>query len=647
MNATNPKKSEFDQESLLFDLNMRECERTRPALHRLLENTSISDSYLLFESAHQTRLKNLIDQEADVLYYENDDPLGSMASHIETCVNDMQGIMVCLGFGLGYGTLMLVQQKNYVSRSIVVVEPDPAIILLAFKSLDCREILSSNDVIFLVGQETAGKESALIAHFIESNRLVNAKNVQIIDLPASVRTHSETHQAMVKTIKQAILEGVKLFGNCPNDALEGLDRTLANLPAHTLMPGVKPLEGAFKGKPGIVVSAGPSLAKNINGLRGLGDQVVMASADATLEMLVRHGIYPHFVTSVERVETTSQLFDDLTEEDCKNTYLVGSPVCHPATFKKYPGVSISCEREHDFFNLLGLEKGKLSPGPSSGNMAFRLLKYLGCDPIILVGQDLALSETGDTHPEGSRFGTKQWNYLFENVEVPGNYTPSLLSNPILKMFHSVYEYDISNFNGRVINATEGGAKIEGTELLTLQEALKEHEVQCSEIERPLWSSFSAARESIKQPNIEDAEAHFQSKTLAIMDALNLLEEISALLDKGEEAANTFLDAVETNTEEEEILTAQLSETMNAISELSAQPEFRAVAIDVLSAVFMHTMMDYNQAIANAETLDMKQRELARNVKNLANNFRVLLRFVSELYSQHLKTYPQSIRMANV
>ena len=81
-----------DFDPTLLQLNMSLCERVRPRLHKLLSETKVSDRYICFPSDHESQLNNLIDVTNDTLFYEQSDPLASMASHIETCVNKMQGV---------------------------------------------------------------------------------------------------------------------------------------------------------------------------------------------------------------------------------------------------------------------------------------------------------------------------------------------------------------------------------------------------------------------------------------------------------------------------------------------------------------------------------------------------------------------------
>lgn len=629
----------------LFNLNMEACKKLRPGLYERLYTSSLSEKYELVISDHDTRINNLVNREAQMLFYEQADPLGSMAEHMTTCINKLQGIMVFLGFGLGYGPLMIEKQSNFTSRSLIIVEPEPEILLLAFHSLNCTSLLASEDVLFLVDTPTEEIGPQVMGHLAHNNRLINAKNIQIIDLPASLVSHSDYYRESISRITSTVGQGVMLVGNCPNDALQGLDTTLANLPLHIRLPGIKGLKDSCKGFPGIVVSSGPSLDKNIGFIKSLERKAVIASADASLTALLKHQTKPHFVTSVERVEATGGLFDGVTKEDIEDVFLVAAPLCHPNTFDKFHGDKISCEREHGFWRLLNLEKGSLPPGPSAGNMSFRLLEYLGCDPIILVGQDLALSEDGRTNYTGSRYGEQQQNYLQNMMEIEGNYTKRLQTNWILKMFHEVYEWDVANTQTRVINCTEGGAKIAGTEVMSLKAAAELYLTSDLALAGFEGSLPSFVRSKLCYPTKTVSDRKFDEVKLNIESAINQLSETDRVIAHAKDAVKKFEKLIadelqeSSNSNEESGDTPEaLEEAMNAISELTTDEHFRSIAMDILSPVFVHTMMSYVQALANAEDEKIQEQELARNVNNLANNFEILLRYVKALYEGHLERY---------
>jgi len=628
-----------DLERQLFELNMQACEKWRPSLFRLISDTQDSGRYHIFPSDQEPYAYNLVDTLEEKLYYELDNPVRSMASHLETCINKLQGIMVCLGFGLGYAALMLEKQRNFVSRSIVVIEPDPEILLMAFRALDCRSIIESKDVLMCVGFSVEEIGVALQGHIFQENRLINAKNVQVVDMPASLSVHGDYYLEAVKKVNSTVYEGVKFVGNCPNDALQGLDNTLANLTRHINFPGISALEGAFKGQPGVVVASGPSLDKNVHLLSEIADKAVIVSADASLRHLLKRNLKPHLISCLERLDETALLFEGLDSEQYKDVHMVASPVVHPKTFEAYHAPIIGTEREYAFFEAFNFGKGHLIPGPSAGNMAFRILKHLGCDPIILIGQDLALSEEGKTHASGDPYGDEQSVYLESPEEIEGNYTEKLQTNPVLKMFHYCYQIDVENFDGNVINATEGGARIPGTEVTTFREAIDTY-VQKS-IALPIEGSSGVAdsiSRLLKQPTEKYKEKSIVKAKKQIESAIKVLDAAEKKISSAKKAAKDFQQYVGINdslSEVKAVKRERVLKSMNKVSGLTADPKFRKTAMDVVSAVFFHTMAEYVWATANAKTEEEQDNELIRNVENLTNNFSVLLKFVKKLYSEHL------------
>lgn len=635
-NQTNTVKKTDIEQNTLFEFNMRCCERFRPALYAKLLKLSETERFSLIEECGPSLVNNLYDHKHEALYYEMADPIGSIAEHTESCLNRVQGIILCLGFGLGYGPVMLAQQTNYVSRSIIILEPDGEVLLKAFKSIDCTSVLSCKDVLLLVSTPTEEVGAAVFGHITHEQRLINSKNFQIVDLPASYKANASYYLKGTEATKNAIIQGVKCIGNCTDDCLLGLDAALANLPHHATLPPVRNLDGLFPRKPAIIVSSGPSLDKNLDLLEHIGNRAVIIAADASLRMMRKKGLKPHFVTSVERVEETAILFEGLDEEDFDDVYLVGSPICHPRTFELFKGPQISTEREHGFFELLSLDKGKLVPGPSAGNMAFRLAQKMGCDPIILIGQDLAVSDDGRTHANNNKYGDKIEGYLTDPITLPGNYQDSVRSNPILRMFHQAYEYDVSVATQRIINCTEGGARITGTEVMELAEALRECIPTQDDSDQNIVTTTQSA---LKVPTREESGSITAISIANLEAARNYLESTYAVIDEAKEAASQLaLLRVDPDSSDSLTQVEELHERIGRLSSLTKDPNFARIARDMVQPVFFHTMADYVHALANAKDDSQLTDELVKNTENLANNFSVILRYVDELIRGHLEAY---------
>ena len=116
-------------------------------------------------------------------------------------------------------------------------------------------------------------------------------------------------------------------------------------------------------------------------------------------------------------------------------------------------------------------------GGSVATWTVELMKESGFKTIIVVGQDLA-SGKGMTHADGKNEVENQ-NYH----EVEGINGEKVLSRTDWDRFRFFYEDDIIKGSDiRFIDATEGGALIKGSEIMTLQEVLdtvctKEYDVE--------------------------------------------------------------------------------------------------------------------------------------------------------------------------
>jgi len=100
---------------------------------------------------------------------------------------------------------------------------------------------------------------------------------------------------------------------------------------------------------------------------------------------------------------------------------------------------------------------------------------LGCDPVIFIGQDLAYPQTA-SHAHGTVLqGSAPTDILRDgNTEgklVKGIDGTMLRTNRSFLSMKEFFESAIANSSKKFINATEGGAHIEGTEVLTLQETI--------------------------------------------------------------------------------------------------------------------------------------------------------------------------------
>ena len=142
--------------------------------------------------------------------------------------------------------------------------------------------------------------------------------------------------------------------------------------------------GSMKGQAGVLVSAGPSLSKNAHVLadRVFLDRFVMVATAAAAGSLRAMELRPQLVASTHELSDATRQWLDSFNANSVRAVLDGSQADAGVVIPSPAGVVDS---------LLG----------------YVLLRYLGCDPVILVGFDLAFID-GVAHAKGNELDL-QWS----------------------------------------------------------------------------------------------------------------------------------------------------------------------------------------------------------------------------------------------
>lgn len=225
--------------------------------------------------------------------------------------------------------------------------------------------------------------------------------------------------------------------------------------------------------PAILVSAGPSLEKNIKELRQAKGRTCIVCVDTAVRYMLRENILPDMIVTIDPRKELS-LFDD---ERIREIPLVGVTDMSCRVLEKTQSKKlILTQTENPYIQNLyakaGHQLGNFESGGSVATMAYSFCHYLGFKRLILVGQDLAL--TGNQMYAGKEKLSMD-HFGRELIEVEDVYGETLYTTRdyyyYLKWFEQMVEL---HSEMQVIDATEGGAKIKGTLVMSLQEALAEY-----------------------------------------------------------------------------------------------------------------------------------------------------------------------------
>ena len=387
-------------------------------------------------------------------------------------------IYIFMGIG-NVGYLRELIENVKVHLNIIIYEPSIQIFKKAMESIDLSKGMENHLIVFWiegVGEMTLDKMDTILEKVIKLERL---DELQLFVLPNYDVLFPDAKERLLKKCEDIALDQRVNYNTAMAFSKVTSINTLCN--AKYLCTGYKTIQlfGAIpQDVTGIVVAAGPSLNKNIQELKSAKGKSFIIAVDTALKPLLNAGIVPDMFFIVDGKKP----MDLIKKDGVEKIPMVTALNANPEILNYHRGMKFFFDESYRFAEKIimksGLRWGEVDTGGSVATNAFSLLYKIGLKTIILVGQDLAL--TGNkTHADGT-FEEKMPEIDTKNNEwVEGNYEEKVPTRTDLKVFLNWYESTIRLYKGyvkdlRVINATEGGAKIEGTEVMTLKDAIEEN-----------------------------------------------------------------------------------------------------------------------------------------------------------------------------
>jgi hypothetical protein len=315
------------------------------------------------------------------------------AGRLAETVDPTQTAAVCLlGFAAGHHVRAIVERLGR-AGVVVCFEPDTALLRSVLSAVDHSGWLAGANMIVL----TNADDRAAISSAIAGSEGLMALGVKIIEhAPSAARLAGEA-QRFADRFTEVVQSLKAVVATTLVQSETTLRNLLMNADAYAAAPGLGALAGAASGRVGIVVAAGPSLERNIEQLARpeVRERAVLIAAQTVLRPLLRRGIRPRFVTALDYHEISARFYEGLTAEDVDGVTLVADPKVNPAVLAAWPG-AVMLARSELLDELLGNElageKAELKPGATVAHLSCYLARFLGCDPVVLVGQDLGFTD---------------------------------------------------------------------------------------------------------------------------------------------------------------------------------------------------------------------------------------------------------------
>ncbi len=356
----------------------------------------------------------------------------------------------------------------------------PTFIIGGFSS---REIIPGNThYIGLPGAQFIGSASARIYNYKTLPELLNALRYEfgqhsavtslagatiIDDLPIAPELEN-TRKEWSLAIQNQLANLFEGLGNCPADSWEGAKNIISNGETIAKSTHSGHFFNALERVPAICLAAGPSAQQYLPQLERLQDSHAIFTCDAMLNACVDHGIVPQYVTALERVPFLYKFFE---RSASSGTTLIAPPVLHPSAFNCFNNQSIMWWAPDDIYRWIDPNVIQATAGRSAGTLSVAAALHAGCNPIYLVGHDLAYKD-GKTHadsftrvlpPEEYKITSTIDPYYMQH-RTPKNGGGDIDTTGAWQMFRADIELIISMYPGRsVVNINrDEGAVINGT-----------------------------------------------------------------------------------------------------------------------------------------------------------------------------------------
>jgi hypothetical protein len=374
-------------------------------------------------------------------------------------------------FGLGSGEQIL-ELLNHTSNTnkLLIVESDINIIAI-FNSLEYSKKILDDERVTLMPMDV-DKLNNILALTIEE---FNSNNVKVLTYVNYDKIYVDEYIQFYKSLKNFLESNVINIGTNYVFSQQFFKCFVKNLKHIVKSRIINEFKNTFERVPAIVVSAGPSLEKNINLLKEVKDKFIIISGGRTVKPLEKAGVIPDFVAVIDAGEASYKVIENSLE--CMAP-LVFCEVTNHDVVDQYKGKKIFFQEGYHLANvtpeLLGKKVDAIFQGGSVAHTCTSFAQYIGCNPIIFIGQDFAYTNNKKHADIASIIPNNE--HSEDGILVKDIFGELIPTSRIFNNYRRYMERFIKKASENTfINSTEGGANIEGTIVMDLKEVIQKYE----------------------------------------------------------------------------------------------------------------------------------------------------------------------------
>jgi hypothetical protein len=429
-------------------------------INLLKEKNMLNNQKLELISTKQPNMhtvKATIDNKSYLFYSKYDPNRDSKAFAEEIYDRNIENYLI-YGLGLGYHINLLEDLINANGKSyhIYVIECNENILKLADENVNLDRILNNENITFIMMRNEKRFYQRL-------NKILSIDNIKIGIHKPSLKIISEEYIEL-----KYLLEEFQIKQNTINSTKEILEKNFVDN-IKNFNGNVDILFNKYINKPLYLISAGPSLDKNIHELMKVKDKGIILSIGRAVRPLLLAGIVPDYIIITD---PSDYLYDvQLKGLDIDVPIMVLS-TCDKNVMLNYKGFKYivlqegyPLAEEYAKTNNHKLVKTGGSVATTGLDVAIRM----GCNPIIFVAQDLAFTENRTHSKNTFSKDIIESNSLRDVEDIYGNIIQT--SKNLYIYLRWIQNRISKEKNIEFIDATEGGARISGTKVMKLSEVI--------------------------------------------------------------------------------------------------------------------------------------------------------------------------------
>ena len=440
------------------------------------------------------------------------DPKSDIQKRLENKLSNKETLFIIVGFVYGY-MLEFLEQKLGSDFTAIVIEPDEKVLKKQLELKEDFEFSRYPNVKVFCG-----------TNFEEFSELVrqvmgigNANNIEPIFMDAYDWAYPCYYKEILNRlidIRHGLLINQNTFKEFGSLWVRNIveNRHYINSSCN-----IEKLKDKFTDIPAVIVSGGPSLDKNIQYIKDF--KGIIFTGGRTVAPVLRYGAPPDFVCSLDPQDATLDTFLEYGKNELP---LITTTTSSSKVIKNNTGPQYFVTNDGFAQCLIGTDGSFFEMGGSVATLCLSSAVYMGCNPIIFIGQDLAPPPGPPPPPPPPPVTSYAKDGKRGHKKVKGYYGDEVVSDAGLIGFLRWIEAFIERHSDKVfLNATEGGALIKGTENCPFEEVTKKDN-------------------SITKPQIlHEKKEESVNVDENICEALAMLKEINELAQK----CNNILKAI--------------------------------------------------------------------------------------------------------